>query len=239
MDQHDFLKILIKESLERQLLYEGLIFSYSPQVVITKLRKKGFKGVIYNGKTINISLQLSNNNSEIYEGLNNFLQNVCGWFHGVSITNSTPTKDKLDFINHKSGTVILQYEPKFDMEITNIPDNLYHLTTCDKLKKILNVGLTPRTSTEYFNFENRIYLSNNKEKLINFTKQKSILTKNECFVILKINLNGFTDRIRFFSDPNFNDGFYTLENIPKSTIEPIETITMENENDLTIKPFDN
>jgi len=55
MDQHDLLRILIKENMERQLLYEGLIFSYSPKTIISKLKKSGFKDITYNGKTININ----------------------------------------------------------------------------------------------------------------------------------------------------------------------------------------
>jgi len=237
MDQHDLLRILIKENMERQLLYEGLIFSYSPKTIISKLKKSGFKDITYNGKTININFVLSEQNKEIYEKLNSFLYNVCGWFHGVSIADGVPTKDKLDFFNHKNGNVFLQYEAKFDIEVSETPDTLYHLTACEKLKKVLNNGLTPRTSTEYFNFENRIYLSKSKEGLIDFARQKSFISKKDCFIILKINLNGFTDRIRFFIDPNFIGGIYTLENIPKFTIELIEKITIDDKNNVSINPF--
>ena len=102
MDQHDLLRILIKENMERQLLYEGLIFSYSPKTIISKLKKSGFKDITYNGKTININFVLSEQNKEIYEKLNSFLYNVCGWFHGVSIADGVPTKDKLDFLITKT-----------------------------------------------------------------------------------------------------------------------------------------
>jgi hypothetical protein len=237
MDQHDFLRILIRENLDRQLLYEGLIFSYSPKIIMPKLIKLGYKDISYNGKTININFVLSEKNKEKYEELNKFLYNVCGWFHGVSITGGIPTKYKLDFLNHHIGNVFLQYEPKFDVEIDKIPNNLYHITTCDKLNKILKNGLTPRTSTQYFNFENRIYLSKDKESLLNFAKQKFQINKTECFVILQLYINTFTDRIRFFIDPNFNGGIYTLENIPKQTIKPIEKITIDDKDNFLIDDF--
>lgn len=237
MNQHEFIKILIKENMERQLLYEGLIFSYSPKFIMPRLIKLGYKDISYNGKTINIKFQLSNQNKEKYEELNTFLTNVCGWFHGVSVTNNSITDNKLDFLNHKVGNVFLQYEPKFDIEIDKIPDTLYHLTTCDKLNKVLSNGLTPRTSTQYFNFENRIYLSTNKDVLINFAKQKSNINKTDCFIILQLYISTFTNRIRFFKDPNFTEGIYTLENIPKETIEPIEKITIDNENNVSVNPF--
>ena len=38
-------------------------------------------------------------------------------------------------------------------------------------------------------------------------------------------------------DPNFNDGIYTLENIPKGTIEPIERIDIDGENKPKTSPF--
>lgn len=237
MNQHDFLKILLKEDLKRKLIYEGLIFSYPPKKVIIKLKESGFKDISYNGKTINIKFILSENNKEIYEKLNNFLYNVCGWIHVVSITGGIPTKDKLDFLKHHNGYVYLQYEPKFDVEVSEIPNELYHLTTCDKLNKVLSKGLTPRTSVEYFNFEDRIYLSKNKESLINFAIQKSLITKKDCLIILKVNINSFSNRIRFFIDPNFNNGIYTLENIPKGTLEPIERIDIDDENKPKISPF--
>jgi hypothetical protein len=235
MNEHDFLKILIREEMERKLLYEGLIFSYSPDIIINNLRKIGFKDVIYNGKMININFILSEKNKDVYEKLNNFLYNVCGWFHGVSLADGMLTKDKLDFFKHNRGSVILQYEPKFDIEVSEVPSDLYHLTACDKLDKVLKNGLTPRTSVEYFSFENRIYLSKNKESLLDFAKQKSLINKKRCFIILKINLNGFTDRIRFFIDLNFNGGIYTLENIPKPTINPIERIFISEQGDVSIE----
>lgn len=219
MDNHDFLKIIIKENLEKQILYEGLIFSYEPTKVMRELKKKGFYNINYDGKVIKINFVLSDKNKENYEILNNFLQNLCGWFHGGSLANNVPTRNKLDFFNHEIGNVILQYEPKFDIELFEIPNHLYHLTTCDKLKKMQKIGLTPHNSTEYFNFENRIYFSLDKEKLKEFAQLKSSITENKCFVILDVQLNGFTNRIRFFKDPNFKNGIYTLQNIPPQTIE--------------------
>lgn len=237
MNQHDFLRILIKEDINRQLLYEGLIFSYSPDIIISKLKKFGFRDVVYNGKTININFVLSNQNKEIYEKLNGFLTNVCGWFHGISIAGGMPTKDKIDFLKHKSGNVILQYEAKFDIEVSKVPNELYHLTTCLKLDKILNNGLTPRSSTEYFNFQDRVYLSANKQSLVDLSKQKLLINKKHCFIVLKVSTNGVSDRIRFFVDPNFSNGFYTLENIPNSALEPIEKIMIDNKNNILTTPI--
>jgi hypothetical protein len=228
MNNEEFLKILIKEELERKVLYEGLIFSYPPTKVIKELKKRGFFDVAYNNKTININFLLSKNNKEKYKSLNDFMQNLFGWFHGVSIAGKTPTKDKLDFLKHSNGNVTLQYEAKFDIEVDDIPEHIYHLTTCDKLKKIQKIGLTPHDSLDYFNFENRIYFSLNKEKLKDLSKIKSSITSNNCFVILNIQVKGFSNRIRFFNDPNFEGGIYTLENIPPQTIEAVERFELNN-----------
>ena len=170
----------------------------------------------------------------------------------MSIAGGFPTKDKLDFLNHKNGNVILQYEAKFDIEVSDIPKSLYHLTTCEKINSVLKMGLTPRSSTEYFNFKDRIYLATSKNSLTDLAIQKSAISKNslsdlelqksvisrkKCFIVLEINLNGVTDRIRFFRDPNFIEGIYTLENIPKNAIEPIEKILIDENGKASINPI--
>jgi len=236
MDHHKFLRILIRENLERQILYEGLIYSYSPSLTIKKIKRLGFKDVVYDiiQNTIVINFILDKNNKERYGQLNNTLYNVYGWNHGMSVSNGSPTKDKLDFIKY-NGTVTLKYEAKFDIELSEIPDKFYHLTTCDKLKNILKKGLTPRSSKDYFTFEDRIYFSLKPELLIGFIKQKTVLIEKNCFIILEISTNGITDRIRFFKDPNFKDGIYTLENIMPFAIIPILKIEVDGSGNIISK----
>lgn len=76
MDNHDFYKILLREKFEKKILYEGLIYSYPAKMIIRKLVYMGYDDIAYNGKTINIVFNLSNQNKQNYDELNNLMNNV-------------------------------------------------------------------------------------------------------------------------------------------------------------------
>jgi len=232
MNQHEFLKILIRENLERQLLYEGLMFTCSLYFLYPSLVKLGFskkRDFEFNpmNNILLIKFALNEKNKERYKQINELMDNVGGWFHGASIAG-TILKDKLDFLSQQSGQVILQYEPKHDIEIS-APEVLYHLTKSDKVNKIKKVGLTPRSSETFFNYKDRIYFSLDKESLKKLAEQKKqinlmnkINSGESKFAILTIKPNGASNRIRFFKDPNFFNGIYTKENIHPFSIKDIE-----------------
>ena len=237
-DEEMLLRQLIKEHLERKLIYEGLISSYSPSFIFRKLKDANYKAG-YKNKAFLIPFNFSTENKQKYEELNDFMDKTCGWKHSVSLANGHPTKNKLDFLEEKQGIVILQYEPKFDMETNSIPKVLYHLTTLDKLKKISKYGLTPKSSDNFFSFDDRIYLSKDIHSLYKFAKNKFFTTEIEDeseqyiekhkFIILQVKPG---HRMRFFSDQNFPQGVYTKENIDKFSIKPIEKIELNDEGDI-------
>jgi hypothetical protein len=248
MNEHNFLRILIREELERKILYEGLIYTHSLEKLLPELYNLGFKRnkfQFYNNKII-IHFDLNDNNEKRYIELNRIMDNVGGWFHGISIAGS-PLKNKLDFIKVTNGTVILQYEPKHDIEI-GAPDNIYHLTKQNRIDKIKRSGLTPRSSVDFFNFKDRVYFSINKESLKDLALQKKHIELNKIaekeekgsykskkqkdfeieeagrFAILTIKPTLGRIRTNFFKDPNFFDGYYTKENIPPSAIINVENL---------------
>lgn len=248
MDNHELLKILVKEELERRLLYEGLIYTHSLEMLLPELYSLGFKRnqFEFNNNKISILFNLDINNEKRYLELNRIMDNVGGWFHGASIAGII-LKNKFDFIKEINGQVILQYEPKFDINIAT-PEKIYHLTKQNKLEKIKKNGLTPRSSEDFFNFKDRIYFSINKNSLRNFAKQKKQIELNNIyekeralkykskeqkekeleqvgkFSILTIKPNWGRVSTYFFKDPNFFDGYYTKENIPPLSIINIENL---------------
>lgn len=232
MDEKDLLRQLIKEQVKRELLYEGLIVSYSPSFIFPRLKNLGFNSVSYNKaqSVFNINFQLDKNNKERYNELNNFLKNVCGWEHGATKSNNQIVPSKTDFLDVENGNAILQYEAKFNLRADNIPDKLYHLTTKDKCDKILSNGLTPKSSFRFFNFTDRVYLSLNIDALTSFAIQKSNITEKNDFVILEINGNKLNPNMRFFKDPNFINGIYTLENIPPQAIKVVFELNVDGNN---------
>ena len=250
MNQHDFLIILIREDIERHILYEGLIYTYSLEMLLPELYNLGFKKNDFEFNSFNnvikVNFTLNDDNEKRYLELNRIMENVGGWFHGSSIAGSI-LKNKLDFIKEPNGQIILQYEPKFDISVAT-PEKLYHLTKQNKLGKIKKNGLTPRSSIDFFNFKDRIYFSINKNSLEDFAKQKKQIELNNIyekeralkykstkqknveleqtgkFIILTIKPNWGRINTRFFKNPNFFDGFYTKENISPFAIMNIENL---------------
>ena len=221
---------IIREELRRITLYEGLLFSYPPSLIFPRLQRMGYDKVVSynNSKNIfTIDFKLNETNLERYNNLNNFMDNVCGWHHGETINNGLVVPDKLHFLDILEGNVGLQYEAKFNIKVVKIPNKIYHLTTSDKIKKILNVGLTPKTSINYFTFSDRIYFSLNPDSLIKFSRDKSKMIEKYDYVVLEIDTNYFPIGMRFFKDPNFVGGMYTLENIPPEAITPIFRIHID------------
>ena len=234
VSQKTFLRQLIKEQVKRTLLYETLLYSHSPSVIIPRLNNMGFNKVAYNSfkNVFSILFQIGNDNKERYEKLDYFLDVVGGWQHGLTIAGKTVVGDKKHFLNETSGTAILQYEAKFDVLLGKHPKKLYHLTTAEKLNKILKNGLTPKNSTKFFNYNERIYFSMDENSLINFLKTKSDMIEKINFVVLEINESSLPSAMRFFRDPNFDNGVYTLENITPQAIQPLYNLSVNEKGEI-------
>jgi hypothetical protein len=236
VSEDSFHRQIIREELRRITLYEGLVFSYSPPLIFPRLQQMGYNNKVsynYSRNIFTIGFDLDENNVERYEKLNNFMDNVCGWYHAETISAGQPTSDKVKFLTVLDDTAGLQYEAKFDIKVNKIPNKIYHLTSEKKLNKILDIGLTPKTSTEYFTFNDRIYFSLTADSLIPFTKKKWEITGAKSYVVLEIDSNYFPVGIRFFKDPNFDNGIYTLENIPPSSVEPIFKAAVSQSGEIT------
>ena len=99
-NESDLLRQLIKEEVERNFLYEGLIYSYPPTFIFPRLKNLGFYDVIYGKNNVfNINFVLDNNNKGRYDELNNFMDNICGWKHGTTKSSDFIIPNKLDFLN--------------------------------------------------------------------------------------------------------------------------------------------
>jgi len=230
------LRQIIKEEVKRNLLYEGLMFSYSPSFIFSHLKFIGYSQVSFTKeKLFLISFFLDENNLKRYEKLNDFMQNVCGWIHSATLAGKQTVMKKNDFLEVKEGIAILQYEAKFNIKVDKLPPKIYHLTFGNKLEKIRKDGLTPKTSTVFFNFNDRIYFSKKEESLKNLTIQKHNITKKNNFIILEIDTSSLQHGIRFFEDPLFINGMYTLENIPPISIKPIKRLIVQKDNTINVE----
>lgn len=184
-----------------------------------------FKICLFNfNKIQNFYLCLSN--------LNSLVIDRHGWFPSkINMINISGMTNLIsydeDFII-KNGkylnTIEIYYEPKFDIEL-NIPNFLYHLSIQEYERSILSKGLIPKSKSKLSKHLDRIYLCDRIEdckSLISRMKlhyyNRPIESKiNDKWVIYKIDTSDLD--IKLYRDPNYENGYYTIDNIPMSKIK--------------------
>lgn len=169
-----------------------------------------------------------------------------GWFpSSMNIENVWGMKNILKYdlsnlyLNHRVyNKVEILYESKFDKKVKIIPNELYHLSIYEYRKKILKYGLCPKSKDKLSSHLDRIYLCGdvndckalinrmnlyyNDEKSFNiYNKEKRKFNKNTIPIIFKIdNTNSCIKTL--YKDPNYDRGYYTLDNIPPNKISIID-----------------
>lgn len=184
----------------------------------------------------------ASNLDDLFDGINSIVVNSGGWFPSqMSIENVYGMKNILKYninnlyLNHKVyNNVQIVYEAKYDNKIEPIPTKLYHLSIGEYKKKITKYGLCPKSKDKLASHLDRVYLCQNiddckhlitrmklyynEEKLFNiYNKQKRKYDKNTEPIIFEIdNSEQFIKSL--YKDPNYENGYYTLDNIPPSKI---------------------
>jgi hypothetical protein len=156
--------------------------------------------------------------------------NNTGYFPSYIFLNTNNIKYKYKFnherlennlINKNIIYIKIRFESKFDKEIINNFEYLYHVCNKQNLNKILKIGLVPKSKNKITSHPERIYLLqniNDAYRLIKKFEFNDLVNniKNE-YIILKIKIN---NNIKLYNDPNHdNVGYYTYENIHKNDIE--------------------
>lgn len=220
-----------------QKLYEGLITSYSPNILIFSIKKIDDNcGIDYhNSNPDKMLLMFSTSNISIIKKAIKKIE-LCGWYTVKALLVDkqkrpiTDIKDSnnIDFILSKLSNLnnfYLYIEAKFSFDVTEYISKthkiLYHVTTSKKLNKIMKIGLVPKSGNKIGNHPERIYLATSIEGA-NFIKTKFIKrSKDEEFVTLEINTDNFKNMLngKLFVDPQFlGYGVFTLSNIPHNAI---------------------
>jgi|ERR1035437_1476569 hypothetical protein len=227
-----YMRQLVREQLEYDLLYEGLILSHSIEDVMKKLHREGYS---FYGKdnAIMINFPLTANDNEAnYKKLNNLMDTIFGWTHGTTSVGTVQQRNKLEFLELNNGTITLQYEKKFDsaIEQEDVPKPMYHISPYKNMNRIMKNGLNPKDSDNLFTFNNRIYFSDNIESLRILSKEKCRILKKYSFVIFRVYP---IDNKFFFVDKNFTTGFYTKNNIEPISITPVEVLRLNTKREIT------
>lgn len=211
---------------------EGLIWSYDPNYVVTKLKEK-FK---IKDDDVEIKHIDQENN---HEKNNKEQDDIITLFNDGTLTLNELDKffDVMGWYFRTSQNHYRSYCPKFQHKINDkIHKNykyLYHYTKKSKKDKILKYGLVPKENNsdlqEVFHYRNRIHLLNTKYENLNtddkknlkavFCDEKGKLLKD----LIEITIDISKLDINFYIDPNVNDSSYiTYDNILPKYIVKIE-----------------
>lgn len=114
-------------------------------------------------------------------------------------------------------------EAKYDHQV-EIPETLYHASPIKFKDKIVKFGLTPKTGNKLSNHPERIYLTDDLNKAIDFGNYLKEVEDSEWYkngyCVYSVRGSGVS---KLYSDVNFRKGgFYTLNNIKSENIKPIK-----------------
>lgn len=161
-----------------------------------------------------LSIFLNFTYKEINESIINLMNNM-GWFPSyITIYKDNLKRGfKYDEKLLNNSNIKIIFESKFDEKVEDKYDKLYHVTVSNKVNKIKKVGLSPKSNHRLSNHPDRVYLTVDPNKiLISFLNLDKLYGKNVEYEILEIDNSG-SDNIELYYDPNFDDGFYTYDNI--------------------------
>ena len=136
-------------------------------------------------------------------------------------------KFDMEYLSSKYKSIKIRFEAKYEDGLykndLEVPNKSYHLTDQRNKEKILEKGLCPKSNNRVSFHKDRIYMfynENDYKQLLNNLKandNKNNLSKQ--YMLLEISLK---DEYIIHTDPNYNNGFFTYENIPPNNIKIIK-----------------
>lgn len=137
--------------------------------------------------------------------------------------NEKTTKNA--FQNSKIHSIYLECESKFDQMVNKIPKFLYHITPLKNWEKIQKIGLAPKSRSKKAYHPERVYLGKNEKNTSTLAFDFYQIVGIKAWVLLKINTSMIPGNyLRLYKDPNYEYGYYTLNNIPPQAIKKVKEI---------------
>lgn len=224
----ELLKLLLeiyKEEYDLNLK-EGLIKTTNIDKTLNILEKKYLSKFIFTKNINTNTFYIKTFSTNINTLLNGIIKdaNNLGWF--PSFMETEEYVGKWDEKYFKEGEIKLRFEAKFDEEIVEkIPPVLYHITPTQNVNKILKIGLVPKSRSKASYHPDRVYLSNYLEDIEDLGEMFYQKTGEKNWTILKINTDLIPgEYFKLYTDPNYEPGYYTLNNIPPQAIEKVKEI---------------
>jgi len=157
---------------------------------------------------------------------------LIGYFPSVFSVNDIKKRPKSikdidDFVEYvknyeldKENKVYIQFESWLDEQIET-PEKLYHVCRTIDVEKIKRYGISPKSKHKISYHPDRIYLVVNYLSAISIVDQFKEIDKNDYSVVC---ITPENNKLLLRKDPNFNDGYYTTQNILPSWISDIKNI---------------
>ena len=233
------------QASEKNLIYEGLIMTHnidvSTEIMKQELKYGGVFSIPEQNK-IRINFKLKNHNIEFITKSIKLMDNL-GWFpalyHYKEGNENITTKynhNIKQFITGLSDINIdnfnLIFEAKYDLEITELPEYVYHISPTQYRDFISMKGLKPKDKSKTSYHPERLYFFPNINdtknlliKLIPYDKNREE-KQLKSFDVYRIKTSYFKFKeIRTFEDNNFSNvnALYILEPVWKNALELVNS----------------
>ena len=217
-------------------LYEGLIRTVHPEIageILTRKKLSILKNIsIDDSDEIELLLEpkYPNPDTEKYttgntydSELSTLLQyiNNLGYFpavvnYGRGFKPYTPSSFRDTIRDDQPSEIKVRLGAKYDKEKT-LPPFVYHVTSDLNFEKIKKIGLKPTSKNKKATHPERVYIAFDEDDADIIAMQMQGLS-SENQIILTLNTSKFPESLKFYRDPHFLGGAYTLGNIPPSAI---------------------
>ena len=216
-DNYIYNEILKRTKFGRLAIVEGLIYTH-PIVKSVNILKRRFTELIIEVENDG-EIYIENQPPQKLEKYIPIITNLGYFISKLTINGQEWIKE----YNNDDKPIAFILEAKYDYQV-EIPETLYHASPIKFKDKILKYGLTPKTGNKLSNHPERIYLTDDLNKAINFGNYLKELEDSEWYkngyCVYSVKGTGIS---KLYSDVNFRQGgFYTLNNIKSENIKLIK-----------------
>lgn len=246
--------VLLEQYEINAKLYEGLITSYPKENLVMRIMSlqelPDVKLKVNHPKETLIDIIIYLNGyydlNYIYQVLSE-VETIYGWnISKIAITN---TNKMLEYVKTLEGllgkdattlhTIEVIFEMKYPTQVINIPNVLYHVSPTQHSKKILRIGLVPKTKNNAYIYDDRIYFTDGSEYKLSLINILNETNPNRHWSIFEIDTRSFSlNGIKLYMDPMFGssdlpfNSYFTRNNIPTSMIKIQGVVDLEKLNNL-------
>ena len=147
-------------------------------------------------------------------------------------------------LRHDVEVFLVQFEARFTNFKFELADTLVHVSPLKNLKKIAKHGLVPRSGSNEFKYDSRVYLFNKcpRDVILSYAMHKALSVDDSGFCLLSISKDRLmndeqwkNDKLLFYIDPMFEiengiQAVFTYNNIRPSLINDKCLIFKEEDN---------